>query len=118
MTDITPLIRRDAQVIQAYATGTIKVSGQVYTTSILVLPTRTLPWSGGYDELLALAGEVELLLVGTGRHAKPMDSEIRARFRELGVGVEVMDTGAACRTFNVLMAEGRKVAAALHVLIA
>jgi uncharacterized protein len=59
------------------------------------------------------AGTVELLLVGTGGRMAQIDRTLRQALRADGVVVEVMDTGAACRTYNVLMAEGRRVAAAL-----
>jgi uncharacterized protein len=57
--------------------------------------------------------EPELVLVGTGQHQQFPDASFGARFLRAGVGVEVMDTGAACRTFNVLVSEGRRVVAVL-----
>ena len=59
------------------------------------------------------AGSVELLLIGTGARMSQIDRELRQTLRADGVVIEAMDTGAACRTYNVLMAEGRRVAAAL-----
>ena len=59
------------------------------------------------------AGTVELLLIGTGARMTRVDRALRQALRADGVVIEPMDTGAACRTYNVLMAEGRRVAAAL-----
>jgi uncharacterized protein len=111
--DITPLIRRDAQVIGAYGAGHIKVSGVVYHQPVLITPSATRPWDGTHQSLLLSSDQFEILLLGTGDTIVPVSSEVRAAFREKGVGLEVMDTGAVARTYNVLLAEGRRVAAAV-----
>jgi uncharacterized protein len=59
------------------------------------------------------AGQIELLLLGCGPRMALIPSTLRAALRAKGIVLEPMDTGAACRTYNVLAAEGRKVAAAL-----
>ena len=64
-------------------------------------------------KLFADAAEVEVLLVGTGTTLKPLGKELRAAFREAGISADPMSTGAAVRTFNVMLAESRAVAAAL-----
>jgi uncharacterized protein len=71
--------------------------------------------AGSLDAVSAAgrAGSVELLLIGTGARMAQIDRTLRQALRADGVVIEVMDTGAACRTYNVLMAEGRRVAAAL-----
>jgi uncharacterized protein len=122
MTDVTPAIPADRQVIESYGNGGFEVSGTVYQGSILVLPERTLDW-GVVDigELtleslapaLAEAGAINLLLVGCGPRLTFLPPALRGAVRAAGPVLEPMDTGAACRTYNVLMAEGRQVAAAL-----
>ena len=56
---------------------------------------------------------VEILLIGTGSAMAPIPPALRALLRSRGIGCDGMDTGAACRTYNVLLAEGRRVAAVL-----
>ena len=63
--------------------------------------------------LLSSEPRLEILLVGTGKRLVPLHPMLKAQLRERGIGADPMDTGAACRTYNVLMAEGRRVAAAL-----
>jgi uncharacterized protein len=120
--DITPLIPADRQVIDSYGPGRFRVSGQAYEGALLVFPDRTLVWAvAGFASLdadafapvLAAEPRVEILLLGAGAKAQLLPSALRRDLRERGVVVDVMDTGAACRTYNVLLSEERRVAAAL-----
>ena len=118
--DITPILAEDAQRITAYGSGLIRVNEQDYTMPVLVQMTRAEIWQhAGLDEpaLLALTEmlePVEILLIGTGAQGVFLPPALRRILKERsGAGVEVMDSGAACRTYNVLLAEGRQVAAAL-----
>ena len=122
--DLTPLIPAGRQIVESYGGGRFRVSGRVFEGSILVLTDRTSSWpvadvaSMTLEGLAAVAeaaraGTIDLLLVGCGARMAPLPPGLRQAFRELGVVMEPMDTGAACRTYNVLMAEGRRVAAAL-----
>ena len=104
-----------------YGEGYVSVNGARYETSVVVLPGRILAdWPPSSFEALApehfvaLAGlDLEIILLGTGGKLRFPKPEILAPLIRAGVGVEVMDLQAACRTYNILMAEGRKVAAAL-----
>lgn len=116
MTDITPRIARDAQVIGAYGPGFVKISGKIYTAPVVVQGSRVDMWSGVIDDLSPIEN-IELILLGMPGVPRPLDPQMRARFKAQGKAIEVMDIGAACRTFNVLMAEGRQVAAALQLVI-
>jgi uncharacterized protein len=122
--DITPLVPAGRQIIESYGEGRFRVAGTVIPGSALVLPTRAEAWPvGDMGELTlerlapvlaaAAAGEVELLLLGCGARMCPLARPLREALRAAGVVVEAMDTGAACRTYNVLMSEGRLVAAAV-----
>ena len=62
---------------------------------------------------LALTGKIDVLLVGMGAEIAPIPGPVREAFDEIGVGIEAMSTGSACRTYNVLLAEDRRVAVAL-----
>ena len=118
--DVTPLLRSDQKIIQAYAQGRFKISGTHYEGPIMVTTLSVTPWANADINNLTpaafdhLKGEVDVLLIGAGSRSVLLMPDKRAAFRDAGfTSVEVMDTGAACRTFNVLTAEGRRVAAAL-----
>jgi uncharacterized protein len=122
--DVTPLIPQGRQIIDGYGEGGFRISGQRIEGSVIVFPDKVAAWNVGEatslsaDTLEAVsaagrAGTVELLLIGTGARMTRIDSALRQALRADGVVIEAMDTGAACRTYNVLMAEGRRVAAAL-----
>jgi len=122
--DLTPLIPAGRQIIESYGDGRFRVSGAVFGGSILVFTDRTLPWpvaeagqvtaeSLGEVARAGAAGTVEVLLLGCGGQAAPVAAPLRQALRAAGVVIEPMDTGAAARTYNVLMSEGRRVAAAL-----
>lgn len=98
------------------------MSGAVFASSVLILPDRTSDWPArAMDEvtaeslapITAARDVVDLLLLGTGRRMLAVPPALRAALRQAGIVLEAMDTGAAARTFNVLVAEDRRVAAAL-----
>ncbi len=112
-----------AVTIQRVSATAITVSGKTYSESIALNPNEVMPgWPAKpVDELVdedfaALLGDApELILLGTGgRHVFP-PRELMFAFARRGVGLEVMDTAAAARTFNVLAGEGRKIAAVLYL---
>lgn len=120
--DVTPLIPEDRQVIDGYRAGEFQVSQQVYHGPILVFPDRTVAWEvtaftdftpDSFTLVKAAYPDVQLLLIGSGAKPQLFPSRLRQDLRAAGIVVEVMDTGAACRTYNVLLSEGRQVAAAL-----
>lgn len=123
--DITPLVPQGGQVIHGYGPGMFRIAGVVHTGSVLVLPDRTLAWAAeSVDALTAadlqpvLGSEVgcDVLLLGCGARMQLPSEQLRVELRRHGISIDPMDTGAACRTFNVLLAEGRRVAAALIAL--
>jgi len=122
--DVTPLIPGGRQIIESYGEGRFRVAAQVHAGAVIVFLDRTINWpvitaeQASLDNLApviaaARAGSVDLLLFGQGRRMLLVPPVLRQGLREAGIVVEPMDTGAACRTYNVLMAEGRRVAAAL-----
>ncbi len=104
-----------------YGNGYVMVNGRRIEKSVIVLPERIIPdWPATSFEALApehlsvLADlDREIILLGTGAQQRFPRPEIMRPLIQAGVGVEVMDVQAACRTYNILMAEERKVAAAL-----
>ncbi|MCB1537521.1 MAG: Mth938-like domain-containing protein [Rhodospirillales bacterium] len=108
--DITPLIRANQMVIQSYGTHGFKISGTVYGHPVIVLPDRVLAWDGvSMDALAAIKDEVDLVLMGTGARVRILPPAQRPA----GMRLDFMDTGAAARAYNALLADGRRVAAAL-----
>lgn len=105
----------DAQPIDGYGAGFFRVGGQKYDGALLVSPNGVTAW-GGYDDtatVLALQDEIDVLFVGTGAEIAHPDKGFRTTLEEAGIGVEAMASPAACRTYNVLLSEGRRVAVAL-----
>jgi uncharacterized protein len=122
--DVTPLIPEGKQLVEAYGDGGFKVSGTAYRGGIIVFPNRTLAWPAvdfaglemaHFEPILSAgrAGETSLMLLGCGPRMQMLPPPLRQTLRSAGIVSEVMDTGAACRTYNVLLAEGRLVCAAL-----
>jgi len=120
--DITPLIPTGKQIVNGYGDGGFTIAGLRWEGSVLVLPDRTQPWAptelaqvteDSLAPLLTLAEKPRILLLGCGRRMAPVPAALRAALRAAGITLELMDTGGACRTFNVLVSEDRSVAAAL-----
>lgn len=120
--DITPLVPEGLKLIQAYGDGRFRVSGEVHEGSLFVFPRRVLAWAAVAPEditcellmpIVEAEETVEVLLLGTGQVTCLLPKAVRESLRAKGIAIEVMDTGAACRTYNVLATEGRLVAAAL-----
>lgn len=122
MADITPQVPQGRQLIQGYGGGGFRIAGVAHTSSVIVLPDETIAWQAtsfddisvpGLAPLLTENNGVEVLLIGCGPRMGMPIAEIRDALKAYSIVPEWMDTGAACRTFNVLLAEDRAVAAAL-----
>ncbi len=120
--DITPRLGAGKQLITGYGNGGFKISGQRHDGPVLVFPNRTLAWAvttladvsmDSLAPVLAAAEPVQILILGCGRGFLPPDFDLQERLLAAGIALEWMDTGAACRTYNVLLLDGRDVAAAL-----
>jgi uncharacterized protein len=106
--------------ITGYGEGYVLINGQRRASSVVVLPDRVLEWPAPrFDALTAedfsMFAELkaEIVLLGTGPRQRFPHPRLTAALARAGIGVEVMDVQAACRTYNILVAEERKVAAAL-----
>jgi uncharacterized protein len=112
-----------ANVVRAYGGGELRVNDEVYRSAIIVSASaiRAAPDIHGMEDIARLDPSrilefaPELVLLGTGQRQIFPAATLRAQFLSAGIGFEVMDTGAACRTFNVLVAEQRRVVALLMV---
>ena len=115
----------DAQyLIRAYAAGQVSVNEDVLTRSLIISPHQLInDWPPQtFEELTAshlisaAALQPEILLLGTGAQLRFPHPSLLADLHSQGIGIEVMDTAAACRTYNILVSEGRRVTAALMMI--
>jgi uncharacterized protein len=106
----------------AYGNGGFRFADMSHRGSLLALPSGVRAWPVAsmaeltdevLDPIFAEGDSLELLLFGTGVDIAALPVAFRNRFREAGIGLDVMQTGAAARTYNILLAENRKVGAAL-----
>ncbi|MBV8393653.1 MAG: Mth938-like domain-containing protein [Alphaproteobacteria bacterium] len=110
------------QIIRSYGPGRFLISEREWREPVLVTPNATRPWPVARAEELTLESlaalkdiqpPTELLVLGCGARAVFVPPPLRAALKAAGLALEVVDTGSACRIYNVLLAEGRRVAAAL-----
>lgn len=108
--------------IDSYGNGGFRFADMSHRGSILMLPSGIKAWDVTAPGAIDLASlrpvldeceRIELLLVGTGIDIAPFPEALRRRLKEAGIGLDAMQTGAAARTYNILLGENRKVAAAL-----
>ena len=120
--DISPRLVSGSPVINGYGGGGFRIAGERHEGSQIVFADQVVPWpvevlnEAAQVSLLQVlddAGAVELLLIGCGTDVRLLSGDLHAALSSRGIGVDGMDTGAACRTFNVLLQEGRHAAAAL-----
>lgn len=120
--DITPAVATGTQLVQAYGDGGFRIANQSYSGSVIVFARETrcvaatIAADLSIDALLPVveqASDIDILVVGCGEKFSPPAEALRTELREHAIVMEWMDTGAACRTFNVLMTEGRRAAAVL-----
>ena len=123
--DISPVDFEGRNIIQSYGNGKFQISDKEYDHSVLVFPDQIIPWSpidtnnlivDDFKKVLTVGPIVELLLLGCGKTTWFLPLPLRDELKEMGLVLEPMDTGAACRTFNVLLGEDRKIAAALMLV--
>ena len=113
--NLTEVTFHDARPFDGYGPGFFRVGGEVYHGALVLHAGGLSSWDGYADAaaLTRLADAVDVVLVGTGREVAHVPGDLRTAVEGVGIGLEVMSTPAACRTYNVLMGEGRRVAAAV-----
>ena len=123
--DITPLVPAGRQVIQSYGAGQFVISDARFTGPVLVFAERCLAWNVAafenltphdFAEVIVTEPKPEILLLGSGAGSALLQAPLRSEMRAAGIIIECMNTGAACRTFNVLIGEDRRAAAALFAV--
>ena len=103
----------EALPIEGYGPGFFRIGGEVIEGGAIVHAEGARSWSG-YDDVaavLALGDAIDFILMGTGETMAPVPAAFREALEEVGIGVEPMASASACRTYNVLVSEGRRVAA-------
>ncbi|MBE1296049.1 Mth938-like domain-containing protein [Phycobacter azelaicus] len=104
----------DAVPVDGYGEGFFRIGGEVHQGAVLTCAKGTSAW-GGYGDaeaLLSLAEDVDVLFIGTGAEVAHIPADLRRSLEGAGIGVETMNSPAACRTYNVLLSEGRRIALA------
>lgn len=111
---LTEVNYNDAQPVDGYGPGFFRIGGVVRQGAVLTGAGGTSDWGGYVDAapLLALADRVDVLFIGTGAEVAHIPSALRSALEGVGIGVEVMSSPSACRTYNVLLSEGRRIALA------
>lgn len=120
--DITPMVPAGNRLITSYGGSRFRVANNFHQGSVIILPNSIVECHLAFDEtfdasmiqpLIDAADQFDLLIVGCGEAFIAPPKELRPLLKSHGIILEWMDTGAACRTFNVLLGEGRSAAAAL-----
>lgn len=110
------------QLIEAFGNHGFKLNGQRYEGSVIVFADHTESWpvtdwavvqGDDFRPILQAKSLPEIVIAGCGERFEMVPKAIKRLFHDYGISIEAMDTGTACRTYNILLSEGRKVAAAL-----
>lgn len=112
---LTEISYGNARPVEGYGPGFFRVGGHVLRGPCLITPWDAGLW-GGFDDSaapLSLMGKIDVLFVGTGTDIAHAPPAFREALEQAGIGVEVMASPAACRTYNVLLSEGRRIAVCL-----
>ena len=120
--EITPKPGAGRQLIESYGGGGFRVAGLRHSGSVVIFPRETVAWPvakpadislASLQQVLKRADRARILIIGCGRSFAPRPVDLHSELRTEGINLEWMDTGAACRTYNVLLLEDREVVAAL-----
>ncbi|MBN8543258.1 MAG: Mth938-like domain-containing protein [Alphaproteobacteria bacterium] len=122
MRDIMPPTAAHLLKVDSYGDQGFSINGVMHVDSLLLFPERVVVWEKlaipawtieDFSEVLSTIPPIEVLLLGTGKTHQFVHPDLKKAFKAKGIGVDSMDTGAACRTYNILLSESRRVAAIL-----
>lgn len=104
-----------APPIDGYGPGFFRIGGEVVQGGIFLMASERFPWEGfgDLDTIISRAPELDVLFVGTGAEICQIPATMRNALENADIGIELMATPTACRTYNVLLSEGRRIGAAL-----
>lgn len=109
------IVFTDAKPVDGYGPGFFRIGGHLIHGPVVAGPKGTQTWGGFEDAqtLLDLAGQIDVLFVGTGSDIAHLPDDLTDTLVEAGIAAEAMSSPAACRTYNVLLSEGRRIALAV-----
>ncbi|MEJ2000043.1 MAG: Mth938-like domain-containing protein [Maritimibacter sp.] len=112
--EIREIIFEDATPVDGYGPGFFRIAGEVIEGPVIVTASSVRSWGGEGDTaaLTALAGEVDVVLFGCGADMLALPTALIAEVEAAGMGLEPMSSPSACRSYNILLSEGRRVALA------
>ena len=112
---LNEVVYDNAKPVEGYGPGFFRIGGEVFQGPVICGAQGTQTWAGlaDTDSLLALKGEVDVLFVGTGAEVAHLPDAFIDTLADIGIAAEAMATPAACRTYNVLLSEGRRIALAV-----
>ena len=112
---LNEVVYSDAKPVEGYGPGFFRIGGTVFEGPVIAGTSGVSAWQGFDDHapLLALAGKIDNLFIGTGAEIAHIPADLRSTLEDAGIGVDVMSSPAAARTYNVLLSEGRRIALAM-----
>lgn len=112
---LTEVTFDDQPPVDAYGPGFFRVLDEPRTGPLLLSASGISNWSGfdDFESLLALKDQLDILFIGTGPDIAPLPTALREALEQADIGAEVMSSPSACRTYNILLSEGRRVALAV-----
>lgn len=112
---LTEVTYPEGTPIDGYGPGFFRIGGRIWRGPVLTRPGAVLAWGGLVEigVLVEMAGDIDVLFLGLGDDIGHVPADLQAAMDAAGVGVEAMQSPAAARTYNVLLSEGRRIAAAL-----
>ena len=108
--------------IDSYGGGGFRIQGEFHQGDLMIAGDAPRLWShdgldaAAFAPVIERAAEIDVLLVGMGSEIAPLPAEARRALEDAGIGVEIMSTSSACRTYNVLLAEARRVSVAMFAV--
>lgn len=116
--DFEEVAYEEGTPFDSYGPGFFRLGGKIHEGSLVVTPGGLRRWGGFEDAeaVLAIKEDIDVVLVGCGAEMTPLPAALRQPLEAAGLGVEPMSTASACRTYNVLLGEGRRIAAAVLAL--
>lgn len=112
---LNEVVYSDAKPVEGYGPGFFRIGGEVFEGPVIAGTSGVSSWQGFDDHapLLALTGKIDILFIGTGAEIAHIPADLRSTLEDAGIGVDVMSSPAAARTYNVLLSEGRRIALAM-----
>lgn len=101
--------------IDAYGTGYFRINGDIHEGAMMILPNSINQWEGydNWEKIIKAKPEFDVLFIGTGMDISPLPKSAQTMLEQADISYDLMSTPAACRTYNVLLSEGRRIALAV-----